>query len=669
MESEIRNRKSEARERAGTRVWTSLNSPQFLVLALALVLGAIALVCLKAPREPSWDMEINLPISDNTYRLLDLLNHRYFSVGPDSVIQFYAAATIDTVRPISRIQLSPAPLSKNLSLADFLLAGKRTGRIVLTLQDLLNMPLPEQRTLMPIPAFDFTIDRNLSIGGIRSADMRSGTVHVSVHNFSNVALDSLCLGCDMGLLRFTGVGPQSGQSLRAALDGDSLGAENEVLIAGGSSGSNGRPIPVARDDSVAIDFQLDSLRLVSGEMRLPAAHTERTLFMGVTASNSFALDSVTFAQGSAQLLFQNGFPVQVTVAYTIAELDLRGNLALQPFSVETVEIDLAGRTLAGSRPPDSLLSINVRAAMVASHDYVSIDRQQSLALNGTTEGISPGYLAGSLNQPLYLTARLETLPELLPNGSSALRLPHCGMDLVVTSGIGFPLHLDLHIAARNKTGDSECLDRHLLVAPGNPDYPQVAEFHISLARLLNIGPEHLSVSYNVGIWGRGEIMERSFACGNASVSTPLRLALAHDTIDVGSRIVTLDQSTRDRIDRYLVAGEVQAEVENHFPLGMNALVVLTQVPDSTDSAGGKQACAPVALPVEIPAGAVDRNEVCCHSSDTTVTGGLDSTQLSVFHNPRFAAHLLLYIPNTDTVEIREQDFVRIRTRATLKLKV
>ena len=632
-------------------------------------MGGISLVCLKAPRIPSWDTEVNLPLSDNTFRLLDLLSHRYFSVGPDSVIQFYAAATIDTVRPISRIQLSPAPLSKSLSLADFLLAGKRTGRIVLALQDLLNVPLPEQPTMMPIPAFAFTVDRSVSIAGIRSADVRSGALRVSVHNFSNVALDSLCLGCDMGLLRFTGIRPQSGESLRAAMDGDSLGAENEVLIAGGSSGSNGRLILVASDDSVAIDFQLDSLRLVSGELKLPAAHVQRTLFMGVTANNSFALDSVTFAQGSAQLLYQNGFPVPVTVAYAIPELDVRGNLVLQPFGTETVEIDLAGRTLAGSRPPDSLLSIDVRAATVASRDYVSIDRQQSLTLNATTAGISPSYVAGTLTQPLYVATARETLPGLLPNGLPALRLPHCHMDLVVTSGIGFPLNLDLHIVARSITGDTASLDRHLQVAPGDPDNPQVAEFHISLARLLNIGPEHLSVSYDVGVWGRGELRARSFTCGNVSVSTPLRLALAHDTIDVGSRIVTLDQSTRDRIDRYLVAGEVQAEVENHFPLGMNALVTLTQVPDSADSAGGKETCAPVALPVEIPAGAVDRNEVCCHSSDTTVTGGLDSTQLSIFHNPRLAAHLLLYVTNTDTVEIREQDFVRIRTRATLKLKV
>jgi hypothetical protein len=608
-------------------------------------------------------------LSDNTYRLLDLLDRRYFSVGSDSAIQFSAAVNFDTVRPISRIQLSPNPLSKSLGLADFMLTGKYAGRIVLALQDLLNVTLPEQPTLMPIPAFAFSIDRSVSIGGIRSAEVRSGAVRVSVHNFSNVALDSLCLGCAMASLRFVGVGAQSGESLRAGLDGDSIGAENEVLIAGGSSGSNGRPIPVARDDSLVIDFQLDSLRLVSGELQVPAANVERTLFLGVTASSSFALDSVTFARGSAQLVFQNGFPVPVTVTCTIAELDWHGNLALQPFGVETVGIDLTGRTLGNSGLRNSLLTVDVRAATVASGDYVSIDQRQSLSLNATMQGMNPSHLAGTLRAPLCTTTPQETLPGLLPNGFAALRLPRCRMDLVVTSGTHFHTHLNLHVVAMNKTGDSAWIDREFQVEPGNPDDPRVTEFHVPLAGLLNIGPERLGVSCDIKVWGRGDVGENSSICGNASVGTPLRLALVRDTIDLGGRVVAIDRSTRNRIDRYLVAGEVRAEVENHFPLGMNALVALTQVPDSADSAGSKKACAPVALPVEIPAGVVDQKGICRRSSDATVTGELDSSQLDVFRNPCFAAHLLLYVPNTDTVEIREQDFVRIRTRATLKLKV
>jgi len=663
VKSEVRTRESEVGSRTtGVRA-------QSLALALVLALGGASLVCLKAPRVPSWDTAVNLPLSDNTFRLLDLLDRRYFSVGSDSAMQFCAAVNFDTVRPISRIQLSPNPLSKSLGLADFMLTGKYAGRIVLALQDLLNETLPEQPTLMPIPAFTFSIDRSVSIGGIRSAEVRSGAVRVSVHNFSNVALDSLCLGCAMASLRFVGVEAQSGESLRAGLDGDSIGAENEVLIAGGSRGSNGRPIPVARDDSLVIDLQLDSLRLVSGELQVPAANVERTLFLGATANNSFALDSVTFAQGSAQLEFQNGLPVPVRVTCTIAELDWHGNLALPPFGVETVGIDLTGRTLGNSGSRNSLLTVDVRAATAASGDYVSIDQQQSLSVKATVQGMKPSHLAGTLRAPLCTTTPRKTLPGPLPNGFAALRLPRCRMDVVVTSGTHFRTRLKLHVVAVNKSGDSAWIDREVQMEPGRPDDPRTAEFHVPLAGLLNIGPEHLGVSCDIKVWGRGDVGENSSICGNASVSTPLRLMLVRDTIDMGSRIVTIDRSTRDRIDRYLVGGEVRAEIENHFPLGMNALVALTQVPDSADSAGSERACAPVELPVEIPAGVVDQREICRRSVDTTVTGELDSSQLDVFRNPRFAAHLLLYVPSTDTVEIRDQDFVRIRTRATLKLRV
>jgi hypothetical protein len=659
-------------------VRTGLSSSQFLVLVLALMMGTISSVCLKAPRAPTWDTQINLPLQDNTYQLMDLLDRRYFSVGPDSVLQFFAAVKIDTIRPISRIHLSPNPVASAFGLADFVLTGKYTGRITLALQDLMNEPLPEQPTPMPIPAFAFTVQRVIGINGIRQAVVLRGIAEASVANYSNVEFESLGVACDLTTLSFAAVEPQSQQTHRQVLDGGSLAADNEVAIAGSSRGSNGRPVLVSCRDSLAIEFQLDSLRLASAELQVPAANAGRKVFMGVTASNSFTLDSVTFAQGWSELVFQNGFPFAVTADYTIAELGRHGDLSLPPFGAETVEIDLAGRSLSNSGLRNALLTIDLHVATIASGDYVTIDKRQALSLNSTIQEIVPSYIAGVLGLPLYVTSPRETLPGLLPKGFSSVRLPRCRLDLKVASGIRFHTHLNLHIVARNQAGDSALIDRELQVEPGSPNDPRVAEFHVPLAGILDIGPDQLSVSYDIGIWGRGEVETGSFACGNASVSTPLNLALAHDTIDMGSRIVAIDQSTRDKIARYLVAGQVCAEVENHFPLGMNACVVLTQVPESQDSGSGldgpgtdssQGAADAVALPFEIPAGVVDQNQVCRHSSDTTVAGEVDESQLGIFHNSRIAAHLLLYVPDTDTVEIRGEDFVRIRSRAVLRLRV
>jgi hypothetical protein len=669
VKSEFRSHESAARLRA---------YPQFLILGVVLALGASSLVCLKSPRVPTWDTQVNLPLQDNTYRLLDLLDRKYFSVGADSVIQFYAEAKIDTTRPISRIQLSPKPIASSFGLGDLLLTGDYTGRFALALEDILNTPLPEQPMLLPIPAFDFAVLREVSINGIHSAELQQGVARVTVRNFSNVGLDSARVGSDLATVGFSNIRPQSGQSERQALDGGVLGTRNDVVFSGGSAGSNGIPVLVCRYDSLVVEYQLDSLRLLAAEVRLPAAHAGRKLFLGVTASNSFALESLALVQGYAELGFANNFAFPVTIDYTVAKLNARGRVDLAPFGSQSVALDLAGRALANSGLTNSLLDVYTEVSTAASGEYVQVDKRQGLGINAAIKGMRPSYLAGELGLPLYITSPKESLPRLLPNGLSALRLPHCRMDVRIASEVGFRARVNLHIVGTNAAGDSVRLEREFQVPPGAPGDPRVSEFHVPLASVLNIGPDKVSVSYDIGIWGRGKIDERGYACGIASVSTPLRLALAHDTIELGSRVVEIGQSLREQIARYMVAGEVSAEIDNHFPLGMNACVVLTREPEPSDSGSevrgpetdsSQLATDAVSIPVGVPAGVVDASQVCRGSTDTVVTGTLDEPGLGVFRNPRIRARLLLYVPDSDTVEIRQQDYLRIRSRAALKLKL
>ena len=499
------------------------------------------------------------------------------------MIQFYAEAKIDTVWPISKIQLSPRPTVSSFSLGDLLLTGNYTGRIALALEDILNMPLPDEPMLLSIPAFDFAVLRNVSINGIHWAELQQGVARVSLRNFSNVGLDSARVACDIASIDFRDITPQSGQSGRQALAGGIVATRNEVVVSGGSRGTNGMPVLVCRYDSLVIEYQLDSLRLLAAEVQLPAAHASRKLFLGVTASNSFSLESLSLVEGYAELAFANSFAFPVTIDYAIAKLNQQGRVELGAFGSRSVAIDLAGRSLANSGLTNSLLDIGAEVSTAASGEYVQIDKRQGLAVNSAIKGMKPGYLAGELGVPLYITSPRESMPSLMPNGLSALRLPNCRLDVRVTSAVGFRARVNLHIVGTNSAGDSVRLDREFQVAPGKPGDPRASEFHVPLASVLNIGPDKVSVSCDIGIWGRGKIDEQGYACGLASVSTPLRLALAHDTIDLGSRVVEIDQYLREKIARYMVAAEVTVEVNNHFPLGMNACVVLTREPEPADS--------------------------------------------------------------------------------------
>jgi hypothetical protein len=596
---------------------------------------------------------------------MDLLPEKYFSVGPDSAIQFYAEARLDTIRPISSISLSGQTLSTDFKLADLTLTGDYSGRIRLGLEEILGAPLPEQPVLLPVPPFVFDLERTFSIDRIRSAELLRGVSRIKVSNFSNLTIDSVRLDCQAtGVYCFTAIGPGARAEARQRLGGCRISGQNALVLHGRSAGGGSEPVWVSRNDSLIIEVKFDSLRLSSAELQIPPAEARKKLFLGVTASHPFTLDSIAFRRGNAELTLVNNFAFPVDIAVTIAKLAYHDNLHLTPASERTATIDLAGKSLANNSLLNCLLEVVALVSVRPDSGYVRVSKDQRLAVTSKLDCLAPEFLCGDLREPLYITPRQETLPRLLPSGLPALRLPRCRLDLRIMSEIGFLGRLNLHISGANRAGDTARIDKTVYVLPGSPAYPQITECAIPLYHVLTIGPDQVRFSYDLGITGRGSIEYNSCATGKIAVSTPLRLALCADTIDLGGRVVEIDQATRDKIARYLVAGEIQADVGNHFPLGINACVILKS--ESGDSQGTTDT---LSIPIGIPAGAVDANQTCRGQTDTTIVGTIDGPSLAIFHNPKISARVLLYTSDTDTVLLQPQDFLRILSRAVLKLRI
>ena len=636
-----------------------------LLFLVALTLGTISVVCLKAPRAPSWDTVVTLPLLDKTFHLMDVLPHNYFSVGSDSVIQFNAVANIDTIRPIKTLSLSGRPLATSFKLADLTLTGDFSCRVKLGLEEILGMALPEQPALVPVAPFAFSLERQFTVSRIRNAELLRGAAIVRLGNYSNVPIDSARLSSELlGNARFADLAPGRNLEDRRRLGGCRVNPQNHFVLAGSSRGSMPESVWVSRYDSVVVEVAFDSLRLSSAELQMPQARANKKLFLGVTASHSFKLDSVTFARGYAELSFANSFSFPLDVALRIARLGYAENLHLGPIGTGTAFVALTGKSLANNGLTNSLLEVVTQVAVPPDSGYVAVSKDQALTINSTLNDLSPQYLRGELQEPLYITPKQETLPRLLPTGFPALRLPRCLLDLHITSAIGYRGRLNLHITGTNKAGDTACLDQTVYLAPGDPTFPRMTDYTLPLHHVLTIGPEHVRFSYDIEVSGYGSIQAEGYATGQAAISTPLRLALCADTIDLGGKVVEIDQGLRDNIARYLVAGEIQADVGNHFPLGMNACVVLKPEPEDS-----QRATDTLAIPVGIPGGMVDASRTCQHQADTTVVGAIDEHSLAIFHNRRIRARLLLYTPESDTVEIRHQDFLKITARAVLKLKV
>jgi hypothetical protein len=639
------------------------------------VLFFSGLACLKSPKPPSWDTQLTLPLTDNTFRLMDILPGKYFSVNADSSVQFQAQTTIDTIRPISTLAVSGQPFASSFHLSDLALSGAGSARVKLGLEEVLGVSLPEEPTVLPVPGFEFSLDRSFALDRIRQADLLRGTVRIELANYSNVPLDSLVADNVLtGMCRFAPVEANSGTRTNRSLRAGQVTSQNPLQLRGGGAGV--AQALVSSRDSMVLTVEFDSLRLSSAELKVPQARASKKLFLGVAANHPFTLDSALFSAGRAEVKLNNSFPFPVNITLRIPKLGYCGDVPVGPGATQTVNIDLAGRALSNNGLTNSLLDVNSSLAVAAGEDYCSITKDQSLALASQMQDLVPDFLAGDLRQPMYVTAPQETMPQFFPTGLPALRLPGCMLTLKLVSAIGFRARLNLHIFGINKTGDTARIDQTVYIAPGSPEFPNLTEEVIPLRRVMNIGPEHLYLTYDIGVSGRGSIEKAGYSTGQAAVSTPLRLALCADTIDLGGRVVEIDQGVRDKIARYLVAGEINADIGNHFPLGMNACVTLKPVlagPDSSAGGGERESdirsTDTLAIPVGIPAGGLSRDRTCQSRTDTTVVGTVDETSLAIFHSPKIRVGIRLFMPETDTVVLRGQDYFRLATRAVLKLRV
>lgn len=632
---------------------------------LIILFGAVLLACLKAPRAPSWDTTVTLPLFDRTVRLMDILPKNYFSVGADSVIQFHAEARIDTLRPGEAITFASEPATATFQLRDLTITGDFVSRLSISLEELLGIALPEEPVRLPVAPFSFVLDRQFTVSRIREAELLSGRIQIQLENHSQVPLDSLRLTSELvGNQRVTGILPNRTRTLCRQLGASRITTENRFRLIGGGTGTGQESVLVSRADSLVISFAFDSLRLISAELQPQLAEAGRRLMLGVAASKPFRLDSVVFAHGYAELNLANNLPLPLNLILDIPRLACTRTLQIPALSNQPVIIDLAGKSLASTGLNNSLLAVNVRLAVTPDNNFVRITKDQTFTLVTRLSNLQPAYLRGELREPLYVTPEPETLPRLLPSGLPGMRLPRCRLELRLTSAIGYAGRLNLRIRGQNKAGDTALLERTIYLAPGSPEFPRTTEYVLPLHHVLSIGPEQLQFAYSFAVSGYGTLQQNSFISGSAVIATPLRLALCADTVDLGEKMIPIDQGIRTKLERYLVAGELQADVRNHFPLGMQACVFLRP-----DTATGPAESHPLVLPLGIPTGTVDAAQCCQQAADTTLTGTIDEPALGIFHSPRLKCRILLYVPSTDTVQIREQDYLRVIARAALRLRV
>jgi hypothetical protein len=184
---------------------------------------------------------------------------------------------------------------------------------------------------------------------------------------------------------------------------------------------------------------------------------------------------------------------------------------------------------------------------------------------------------------------------------------------------------------------------------------------------VNAGPDLVLVEYNARIVGVGAYQAGSTLWGRAALSTPVRVALAPDTIASPARLVTLGESERELVGRHIVGGSVLLRVANHLPVGVAGLLVVR--PDSSAVRSDLTVVDSVTLEFDVPAGAVGDDGFCVAPTETDVTCELDSLDATLLHTWPLSAKLVLLVPETDTVVLRGSDGLALDALLGLRVRV
>jgi|GEM_PF-1941012 len=665
-------------------VWLKILFKFLTLITLFIVISILGPGCLERPKLPEWETEINIPLLNDTYTISDLIKvTNKFRISQDSIVQFYSEFNIDTATPQPILNLFSQNYNLDLKVSEFEISNLDINRINLSLIDITELPLPDTAVRIPIPGFSQTLNYLINLPDIQRIELASGIWKVRIHNYTNLNFDSLVLnGPTIDNMRTGWIGAQTTKEMEQSIQSNLV--ENPVFVEIRliSPGSAPDSIWVSGLDSLVIELALDSARILSGILCLPEITAENRTLIDVNCSQNFKIDSLELAGGDALLNFYNSLPTNLWINLQITKLNYRNTFRIESNGTISVPISLAGLKLT-SQDSSNLKEIKgIQVDMICTAEsttnFVVIDQADGLTVNYLISNLNFRQLAGEFLQPIHLTSPEKNLFSIPGQGTHGLRVSSAEVFLHIFNTVGFPAELKFRIFARRDNGDSIYHIENIRVEPGSPELPSEVNLTIPVARIINFGARQIKFATEVTIFGKGRVDANSFACGNGYLSSPLRIAFNSDTTFLGEYRFSLKEKDRQDILDWqtgvhgwqVVSAEFYSDFSNHFPVGFNARLVVT--PDTSSSELNLAADDSLVVPLIIPSGYVTgpwQNQYCARAKDSTMIITLDENDITLFTLPSLRSHLVFYFLPSDTVTIRPDDFLKLFSRAVIKLQV
>lgn len=326
-------------------------------LGLLTLLGGCSL---ENPTAPSWEVVLNLPLFNDTYEVIELLEDEDFTlVGGDSLYTVSFTEQLERVEVGSDLTLDGLDQTVSTELGTFTVpAAASSSAATLTLEELFGSTLPAGT--YDLPAFSFNgIETALPpLEGFTSVSISAGSLDVTVTNNTEAPFDTLIVELlDHGLLvreltvaAGTAALPAgAAAALSVDLSGWTISDQLSIRVRGASPGGT---IDTTLPQEIVVAAAIGELTVSSATARVD--EVQFSTVETITLTDAADVDSATLAAGTLTLSFANPLELPLELTVTLPQVTDAGGapvtFVLDPGTpgppTATGSVDLSGHSIA-----------------------------------------------------------------------------------------------------------------------------------------------------------------------------------------------------------------------------------------------------------------------------------------------------------------------------------
>jgi len=643
-----------------------------------ILLSLLFLSCFNPhPQAPEWDIDITIPLVKERYPVINIVDtldpNIGIQVGEDSIMQFYLAMDIDTFSIEDSLCLEDLDTLISRRIGDAWISNLGIANVSVSVREIaegIGIGLPDTPYVAPfIPPFSYT--SSLKSGTFDMVDSIYFTVVCLSLRFVNqtgLSFDSVSFvpvsGLEIDPIIFTQLSSNSLIDTTLYIEDAVIKGDIQVRL-GFATVDTLFGVLLSPDDSVSVSLVLDSVKIGNGRIKIPSFRDsiDYEFNFPFLSDYSFDLGSIVFSRGSLYLNIDNGLPIGGRLTARIEELDTSFVVSLSPDEPSTEELSLTDMTYdnTGSPVGSTLLSMKLIMALDSSSGFVDITANDSIAVGVNLEAPDYSLIAGEILEPITypIDYNLEVPVEYGDIG--CVRLAESQLYVDIWNTIGFASSASGSITGKNSYYESVSIPFSLLVDAGTPHLPPLhSEFSCDLSPILNILPEEIVISGDVSLKaGKGILEKTSYITGSVCNETPFRVAFTEDTIYFDTSEVEIEKDLTDALSN-LQSVNLQVDVRNHFPFGLDCDIVVIKPSPEADSFIKR---------ISIPPAPCDQNGVAISPKLATIKIAMDSLEFDILQNPPFSTFAILYIPETDTIAVHARDYLEFDAYCVIGVRI